>query len=93
MEYIGKNSQTTIDVAIQQCGSLEAVYTLALRNNVEITDDVQERVITYSNEDIRDTNVVSMLRIDGIIPAGKLRGQTMAGGIGYWTIGFNFIIS
>ena len=93
MEYTGRNSQTTIDVAIQQCGSLEAVYALALRNNVEITDDVQERSLTYTDEDVRDTNVVSMLRIDGIIPAGKLRGQTVAGGIGYWTIGVNFIIS
>lgn len=93
MDYTGKNSQTTIDVAIQQCGSLEAVYVLALRNNVEITDDVQERVITYMEEDVSNSSVVSMLRIDGIIPAGKLKGQTAAGGIGYWTIGVNLIIS
>lgn len=92
MEYIGRNNQTSIDAAIQLCGSVEAVYALCLANGIEITDDVQGREITYSKADIQDVGIVNALVIDGIIPAGKLEGQAAAGGIGYWSIGINFEI-
>jgi hypothetical protein len=90
MEYIGKNSQTTIDVAIQQCGSLEAVYALALRNNVEITDDVQGVALLYDESDILEPSVVNALVVDNITIAGKVRDEQVAKGIGYWYIEQNF---
>jgi hypothetical protein len=90
MEYIEKNSQTTIDVAIQQCGSLEAVYALALRNNVEITDDVQGVALLYDESDILEPSVVNALVVDNITIAGKVRDEQVAKGIGYWYIEQNF---
>ena len=90
MEYIGKNSQTTIDVAIQQCGSLEAVYAIALRNNVEITDDVQGKALLYDEGDIIESSVVNALVVDNITIAGKVRDEQVMKGIGYWFIEQDF---
>lgn len=90
MEYIGKNSQTTIDVAIQQCGSLEAVYALALRNNVEISDDVQGVVLLYDEDDVIEPDVVNVLVVDNITIAGKVQDEQIMKGIGYWYIEQNF---
>lgn len=90
MEYQGRNSQTTIDVAIQQCGSLEAVYALALRNNVEITDDVQGKALLYDESDILEPSVVNALVVDNITIAGKVRDEQVMKGIGYWYIEQNF---
>lgn len=90
MEYLGKNSQTTIDVAIQQCGSLEAVYALALRNNVEISDDVQGVVLLYDEDDVIEPDVVNLLVVDNITIAGKVRDEQIMKGIGYWFIEQNF---
>lgn len=87
MEYIGRNNQTTIDVALQMCGSMEAVYALAMKNNVEITEDVQGKVLTYDESDVVDGDVVAMLKVDDIVLSGKVRTEQVTQGLGYWRIG------
>ena len=87
MEYTGRNNQTTIDVALQTCGSMEAVYAMAMKNNVEITEYVQGRVLTYDESDVVDGDVVAMLKVDDIELSGKVRTEQVTQGLGYWRIG------
>ena len=87
MEYVGRSNQTTIDVALQTCGSMEAVYAMAMKNNVEITEDVQGRVLTYDESDVVDGDVVAMLKVDDIELSGKVRTEQVTQGLGYWRIG------
>lgn len=87
MEYVGRSNQTTIDVALQTCGSMEAVYAMAMKNNVEITEDVQGMVLTYDESDVVDGDVVAMLKVDDIELSGKVRTEQVTQGLGYWRIG------
>lgn len=87
MQYEGRSNQTLIDVAIQTCGSVEAVYALAVTNGIDVTADVQGVALTYGKSDILEQDTVSMLSIDSIVVAGKVLPEQVEKGIGYWRIG------
>ena len=87
MQYEGRSNQTLLDVAIQTCGSIEAVYALAVVNSIDITADVQGVTLSYDKSNILEQDTVSMLSVDSIVVAGKVLPEQVEKGVGYWRIG------
>jgi len=91
-------NQTVFDMATQQLGSLEAVFALAQLNNMALSDDLQTgQQLNYSITPFNKA-VLKIYQDNGYKPA---TGCTLPGqqppvglqGIGYWAIGFDFIVS
>jgi hypothetical protein len=90
--------QSLLDVAIECCGSLDAVLTIATRNGLSVTEKLTAgRQIEIAQGDVVDRRVVDYYAARGISPATGLSAadETTAptGGIGYMGIGIDFIVS
>lgn len=87
--------QSLLDVAVRECGSFEAAFTLAVRNGLSMTDDlVAGQELEYISEEVTNKRIVALLAARGVKPATALAmpaAQPL--GIGYMTIGIDFIIS
>lgn len=89
------NRQSLIDVALQTSGAMAAVFELALRNGIAITDDVSGmELVTVKSAD----KLVSRRYAEtNLHPATALSREEMEslplGGIGYMGIEIDFIIS
>lgn len=89
--------QSTFDIAIQQCGSIEAVFNMTLLNDISVTDDLSTgNPLTIP--DPKDDRVVSYYTINKITPATAITLDEVAHtiaeeGIEFWAIGYDFIIS
>lgn len=92
------SQQSTLDLALQHCGSLEAAFDLALLNNVSITDDLLDgqkldipaalsKDVTnyYAVHDIRPATAITMEAINEIIGSGE--------GVEFWAIEYDFVVS
>lgn len=63
-------NQTLIDIALQVYGSVEGVYTLAVENGINVTDDIAEGdQLNYDIANIVNKNTVSYLKNNQIYPA------------------------
>ena len=66
-----KNRQCLVDIALQECGSVEAVFAIAERNGLAITDDLAVgQVLTFEPSDIEDKRVVAALAAGRVSPVG-----------------------
>lgn len=73
-----KNRQCLVDVALQVCGSVEAVFAIAERNDLAITDDLAVgQILTYEPTDIEDKRVVAALAADCVCPVGAADEKTL----------------
>lgn len=85
------NGQTFLDVAIQETGSLEAAFEMALLNDVSITDDL---LITDQLEapEPMDLEIVSYYVRNDIKPATEIKLVPVEDGLyvldGYWEIDY-----
>ena len=88
--------QSILDIALQYSGSIEAAYDLASLNHCALTDDL------YAGEQLTlpsvlDARTVQHYTTHRILPATGITSeeieQIKIGGIGYWIIEQNFIIS
>ena len=71
MKIAVRDRQCLVDIALQACGSVEAVFTIAERNGLAITDDlVVGQTLTYETADIEDKQVVAAYASNGVFPAG-----------------------
>ena len=71
MKIAVRDRQCLIDIALQACGSVEAVFAIAERNGLAITDDlVVGQTLTYETADIEDKQVVAAYASSGVFPAG-----------------------
>ena len=71
-EIIVHNNQSLFDIAVQEYGTVEAVFDLAVANNVSITEMLTAgQVIKVPELPAEQTNreVVDYLRREGIKPA------------------------
>lgn len=86
------NRQTLIDVAVQNCGSADALIQLAFINGVGITDDVLPGT-SLTLPDMIDAGVVKKLKPFGNVPVSGIELNPPAPeGIGYWYIEQDFIV-
>ena len=77
------------DLALQACGSISALFDLAMRNGMSITDELTVGA-ELATPSVVDKRVHSWYSNNSIEPATADNQQQ---GIGYWTIGVNFRVS
>ncbi len=88
--------QTLIDLAIQQCGSIEALFALAKTNGLSTTEDL----VVASEIDVVDQfdkPIAQYYDNNELTPATALTAddQLVAAeleGISYWSINVDFIV-
>lgn len=92
------NSQTLQDIAIQYCGTLEALFDIAFLNNISVTEELSPgQILNIPQVDYGFQEVVNYFLINKKQPATALtqemifiiEGNT---GIDYWALENNFII-
>jgi hypothetical protein len=92
-----QHGQTLFDIALRECGDIESVFSIARRNGLSVTDDLEQgRVIEIAPEDVMDRRVAERYATAWIDPATALSEVDLAlapGGIGYMGIEIDFKIS
>jgi hypothetical protein len=89
--------QTWLDMAMQQLGSVEAVFALAQLNNLSLTADIAPgtqinyTLTPYSNQVVKIYNDNGYHPASGLDTPGPALPALMSG-IGYWGIGYTFIV-
>jgi hypothetical protein len=84
--------QSLPDIAIQESGSIEAVFDLAVKNGISITDKLQAG-LNINNVNPLNQGIVAYYRAKNIRPATWMAQNQIHTGIGYMGIDVNFIIS
>ena len=70
MKIAVSDRQCIADIALQVCGSLEAVFAIAERNDLAITDDLTVgQVLDYELTDLLDKQVVRRYEADCVTPS------------------------
>ena len=92
-----QQGQSILDVALQQCGSIEAIFEMAALNSISVTDDLLAGNSLVMPE-AKDGKVVSYYSINRVTPATAVTANdlmhTIADeGIEFWAIGGEFIVS
>jgi len=73
-----KNRQCLVDIALQECGSVEAVFAIAERNGLAITDDLAVgQILTFEPSDIEDKRVVAVFAAGRVSPVGAPDERTI----------------
>lgn len=74
MKVIVQDRQCLADIALQVCGSIEAIFAIAEKNNLAITDDlIVGQILDYDLSDVQDKQVVMQYKVDNVIPAGAVK--------------------
>ena len=77
MQIIVKDQQSLLDVAVQYLGSAEAVFALAERNGISITDRLRDgQALQWEVTDIGDAKVQKLYKLHSIIPATDIDDLT-----------------
>lgn len=88
--------QSLADIAIQEGGSIEAMYDLALANDLTLDEALIEGNGLLP-VDVRDVTIVNFMKRQSINPATAITEQEenaiMPSGIGFWAIGVDFAVS
>lgn len=79
MQVMVKDRQSLIDIAVQVLGGATGVFALAERNNICITDRLQDgQVLEWELEDTVDAKVQKAYQLRGIVPATDISQQDTA---------------
>ena len=99
MEVKVKDRQSLFDIAIQYLGIVEWCLLLAEKNNISITDALEDgTILKYDSTDIIDTKVAEHYAQEHLSPATDISEREIntllygGEGIGYWRVGKNFKI-
>ncbi len=86
--------QCSLDIALQYGGHAEAAVSLALKNNISITDELPPGSV-LQNPDVIDKQVVAYFDRYKFVPATNTDESLFRKkkGIGYWKIGRTFKVS
>lgn len=89
--------QTLLDIAVEHCGDINAVYTIADLNLKGITDDlVIGEVLIVPDVDVTKADIVEMFKQPSRKPASgeDLNTSDVFGeGLEFWIIEEDFVIS
>lgn len=88
------SGQNLFDIALQLTGSASAAFWIALENGLSITDEITPGMeLTYSG-DVVVPDVLGYYQQNRIQPATAFGGDDIVlGGIGYWAIENDFVVS
>ena len=98
MQVTSKNRQSLADLAILHGGAVEAVFAIADRNGVAITDDpaVGGR-IEVNPSDVAKRQVVARLAAYGAAPTMGITAADAdscpCGGVGYMALDYDFTVT
>lgn len=81
------------DVAIKHAGAIEALFELAVKNNLSPTESLQAGLLLSPGE-IVDRRVINYFDRNGLTPASSDTGaaRLVGRGIGFMTVNIDFII-
>lgn len=91
-------NQSLQDIALQYCGTIEAMADIVKLNNLSWTPDlVPGQIIQIPSKDYGFQEVVNFFTLNKIQPANALTDEDKAliegnSGIGFWEIENNFIV-
>lgn len=87
------DKQSLLDIALQECGDITAVFELADLNGVVITDDLQTGRGLVMPPVAVNRQVVSYYDAHGIRPATGIAGDFVPDGVEFWGIEIDFMVS
>lgn len=92
------HGQSIFDVSLQNCGTIEGVFELAVQNNLSITDNLVTGLILQINGVLTDDDILDYYKVKNIQPATGLTHEISeeiidCEGIGCWIIEDNFKVS
>ena len=99
MKTTVKERQTMLDVALQSCGHVETVLTLAAANGLSVTDMLEDGQVLTVPEPVAggDVRTVRLYRAQGVEPATEASVEEMLAcpyvGIGFMGIEMDFVVS
>lgn len=87
--------QSLYDLAIQETGTVESVFELALKNNMSVTDTLPLDIpFEIPSEIAKEKKIVSYYKALNLKPATENKGSLgVAIGINFWTIEVDFTVS
>lgn len=75
--------QSLFDISVQQCGSIEAVFAIAERNGLSITDELDPgMLIEIAEAEVIDAPVASFYQMRGLRPATDAPSPSTGSGTG-----------
>lgn len=90
------SNQSLLDIAIQHTGNIKTLFDLALQNNLSITQELKPSTVLVIGTNNAGKEIADYLRRTNEQPATGLSKTQIENlepqGIGYMTIGFDFII-
>lgn len=92
------HNQSLQDIALQRCGTIEAMADIVKLNNLSWTPDlVPGQIIQIPSKDYGFQEVINFFSANKIDPANALTDENKAliegnSGIGFWEIENNFIV-
>lgn len=97
MQSTARNRQSLADLAIERCGSIEAIFDVADRNGLAITDDLHSgQSVDFGSDAAVKKQVVVRLESYGAIPATGITSTDADvcpyGGVGYMGIEYDFTV-
>lgn len=94
METLVLDGQSLFDIAIQEYGSVEAAFALAVANDIGVTDELTPNTLLQRTSTV-NKRVVDYYKLKGLKPATSsiaIDDEVQLTGIGYMAIGKNFIV-
>lgn len=88
-----REGQNLLDIAVSKCGDVTSAFEAALMNNISITEDlvIDQNILL---PDVVNEDVVDVLASEYLTPASADDEEAeILQGIGYMTIGLDFIVS
>ncbi len=90
-------NQSLFDISVQQCGGIEAVFEIAERNGLSITDKlIAGSTIEISEDTMIDKTIIDYYQMKGIKPATDASIEVMDSlrdeGIDFWAIAVDFVV-
>lgn len=92
METVVLDGQSLFDIAIQEAGSIESVFDIAVANNISITDMLQAGQILIKGK-VLNVSVAEYYRMKNIKPATDIGLYENNDGIDYMAVGIDFIVT
>jgi hypothetical protein len=91
MEIKVLDGQDLLDIAIQQYGTVEAVFEIAAANGLSITNTPETTATFRIPDAVTNAKVVKYYADNRIVPATG--NSIIEGGIGWWAIEYEFTVS
>ncbi|MFK7048720.1 hypothetical protein FLACOL_01062 [Flavobacterium columnare] len=91
-----KHNQSLLDFTVQEKGTIEALFEVALLNNKSITDNLLVGSCLESPSATIDKQITDYFKNKKLVPASALTQTQIQNlepqGIGYMSIGFDFTV-